>query len=380
MDIPIISADSHIDIGWLPADTFTSRVPSEWRDRAPRIVEGDKGPQWVADGTLLSGVAAVGSRGRPYSRGRWQRADAMADTALFTDGRNRPANPAARLEDQDRDGVTAEVLYGLFGLTAELADKELAAVVHMAFNDWLAEFCGTHPDRYIGLALLPTHDAGAAAKEIVRATAMGLKGAVLDVKNSFAPVYSDAWDEVWATAQDLDCSIALHTGRRHADASKAVVAQLEAPTGESVIEAAVTMSLMQFTGSADYFGIVFGGALDRYPEVKIVLGESGIGWIPSLLERMDWQYDNEFRHLGLKLKPSDYWHRQMYATFQCDSVGMHLLDFLGEDNVMYASDYPHPDGTWPDTRTFVDKQMGLLSEATKRKILHDNAARLYHLS
>src|ERR1019366_9001221 len=112
-------ADSHIDIGWLPPDTFVSRVPAAWRDRAPKIETTDGVEQWVADGTMLSGVQAVGSRGRPYSRGRWQRADHMADTGLFTDGLCRPANPEARLLDQDRDGVAAEVLYGLFGLTAE---------------------------------------------------------------------------------------------------------------------------------------------------------------------------------------------------------------------------------------------------------------------
>jgi predicted TIM-barrel fold metal-dependent hydrolase len=146
-----------------------------------------------------------------------------------------------------------------------------------------------------------------------------------------------------------------------------------------VIQAAVAMSLLQFEGSADYFGIIFGGALDRFPDLTVVLGESGVGWIPALLERMDWQYDNEFRHLGLQLKPSEYWHRQMAATFQLDRVGMQLLDFLGEDNVMYASDYPHPDGTWPDTRTFVDDQLRHLPDATKRKLLHGNVARIYNL-
>jgi predicted TIM-barrel fold metal-dependent hydrolase len=94
---------------------------------------------------------------------------------------------------------------------------------------------------------------------------------------------------------------------------------------------------------------------------------------------MDWQYDNEFRHLGLQLKPSEYWHRQMAATFQLDRVGMQLLDFLGEDNVMYASDYPHPDGTWPDTRTFVDDQLRHLSEPTRHKLLHTNVARIYNV-
>jgi predicted TIM-barrel fold metal-dependent hydrolase len=137
---------------------------------------------------------------------------------------------------------------------------------------------------------------------------------------------------------------------------------------------------MQFEGSADYFSIIFGGALDRYPDLSIVLGESGVGWIPSLLERMDWQYENEFQGLGLKLKPSEYWRRQMYATFQWDNVGMHLLDFLGSDRVMYASDYPHPDGTWPDSEQVADLHMSHLDLACRRNVLHDNAARVYKLT
>lgn len=349
-------------------------------ERGPQVVATDGGPVWVADGVALSGVAAVGSKGRPYSPGRWARADRMAETGLFSDGLWRPAHPEERLTDQDRDGVSCEVLYGLFGVTAALSDQELAAHILMAYNDWLVEFCAHHPERYIGLACLPGHDSEAAAKEVVRTAGMGLRGGVLDVKNGVRPVWHRDWDPVWAAAQDLDYPISFHSGRTRGDNEQAAVGSMEAPRGDALRLAAIGMSLLQFHGSADYFGIIFGGALDRFPRLKIVLGESGIGWIPSLLERMDWQYDNEFTSLGLLLKPSEYWSRQMFATFQSDRVGMHLLEFLGDDRVMYASDYPHPDGTWPDSRQVIAAQMSHLSDSTKRRILHDNAAQLYHLA
>lgn len=111
-----------------------------------------------------------------------------------------------------------------------------------------------------------------------------------------------------------------------------------------------------------------------------MLAESGIGWIPAVLERMDWQYDNEFRGLGLGLQPSEYWHRQMYATFQWDRVGMHLLPFLGADHVMYASDFPHPDGTWPDSQEIVATHMEHLDVRDRQKVVCGNAARVYGLS
>ena len=376
---PIISADSHMDIGWLPPDVFTSRVKRQWADRVPRIEETTEGRFWVADGIRLSGVEAVGSAGRPYTAGRWLRADRFAETGLFEDGLRRPANPAQRLTDQDRDGVEAEVLYGLFGVTSRLLDPDLACVVERCFNDWLAEFCQHCPDRYIGLALLPAHDAGIAAAELERGATLGLRGGVLDVKNGYRPVWHRDWDPLWATAQALELPISFHASKKAVD--PASLDQLhQQSSGDALIEGATMMSLMQFEGSADYFSIIFGGALDRYPDLSIVLGESGVGWIPSLLERMDWQYENEFQGLGLKLKPSEYWRRQMYATFQWDSVGMHLLDFLGSDRVMYASDYPHPDGTWPDSEQVADLHMSHLDLACRRNVLHDNAARLYKLT
>jgi len=377
----IISADSHLDLGWLPADTFTSRVPGPLRERAPRVVETDGGPTWVADGVVLSGVAGVGSRGRPYRPGRWQRADRMAATGLYSDGLFRPANPDERWRDQERDGVAGEVLYGLFGVSAAIRDDELAAAIDVAFNDWLVEFCAHDPRRYVGLACLPAHDARAAAQEISRTADMGLAGGVLDVKNGYRPLWHPDWDPVWAAAEECDYPISFHSSAKRVEGDGVqVMGTMAAPEGEAMVEAAIGMSLLQFHGSADYFAIIFGGALDRFASLKIVLGESGIGWIPSMLDRMDWQYDNEFRDLGLKLKPSEYWHRQMYATFQSDLVGMHLIDFLGDGHVMYASDYPHPDGTWPDSRTFVDQQMAHLSDATRQKILHDNAASLYRIT
>jgi uncharacterized protein len=348
-------------------------------ERVPRIQQEADGRYWVADGVRLSGVEAVGSAGRPYTPGRWQRADRFADSGLFTDGLRRPANPAERIRDQERDGVVAEVLYGLFGVTSRLEDPALAHVVERAFNDWLSEFCQAQPNRYIGLAVLPTHDAAAAAQELERTASQGLRGGVLDVKNGYRPVWHRDWDPLWEIAQDLALPISFHASKRSSLPQN--LADLHRrSSGDSLVESAAMMSLLQFEGSADYFSIIFGGALDRFPRLALVMGESGIGWIPSLLERMDFQYDNEFRELDLALCPSEYWSRQIYATFQWDRVGLRNIDLLGSDHVMYASDYPHPDGTWPDSRQIVELHMGHLDDASRANVLHDNAARLYRIA
>ncbi|MBI2493018.1 MAG: amidohydrolase family protein [Candidatus Rokubacteria bacterium] len=123
--------------------------------------------------------------------------------------------------------------------------------------------------------------------------------------------------------------------------------------------------------------LVFGGALERHPRLRVVLGESGIGWIPYVLQRMDAEWEDQFKDLALTMPPSAYWHRQCWATYQTDPIGVRLLDVLGEDRVMWGSDFPHPDGVWPDSREYIQKELGHLSEPTRRKVVGENAARLY---
>jgi predicted TIM-barrel fold metal-dependent hydrolase len=300
----------------------------------------------------------------------------MAATGLYDDGLNRPTNPQLRCLDQDQDGVAAEVIYGIFNMGAKLNDPVLAAAVYVAFNDFFAEFCSYAPERYIGLGCLPVHDAGAAAAELNRCVGLGFRGVVMDIKNGCAPLYHEAWDPVWGAASDSHIPVSFHLGGKSSTAPSAL-GTMRAMEGDALREAALGMSMLQFTGAADYFGLIFGGALDRFPTLDIVLAESGIGWIPSMLERLDYEIDNEFEGLGLELKPSEYWQRQMFATFSNDEAGLSLLGRLGEDRVMFASDYPHPDGIWPDSRRYIEEGTRFLSAAARQKVTWQNAARLY---
>src|SRR3979490_690601 len=125
--------------------------------------------------------------------------------------------------------------------------------------------------------------------------------------------------------------------------------------------------------------LIFSGALERFPNLKIVIGEAGLGWIPYVLQHMDLEWEDQFKDLDLKMKPSEYWYRQCYATYQTDPVGIRLLDILGEDNVMWGSDYPHPDGIWPDSQEFLDRELGGVSAEPRRKVTRDTAMKLYRL-
>jgi hypothetical protein len=141
--------------------------------------------------------------------------------------------------------------------------------------------------------------------------------------------------------------------------------------------AAVHITSFQMFMSMVLMGMIYGGVLERYPRITLVLGEGGIGWIPYILDRMDLEWEDQFHDLGLRMAPREYWRRQCKATFQSDKVGVKLLDELGVDNVMWASDFPHPDGIWPDSTEYIDRELGHLPADVRRKIVCDNAAKLY---
>src|SRR3954470_1935439 len=177
MKYDVISADCHIDLIWLPPDLFTANAAAAFRDRMPFVTEGPRGREWVTKNGASFGLdAGMGSAGRAYEPGKIHRSDRMASTGLYDDEQKRVrrlTNPDLRLKDQDRDGIQAEVLYGILGATGRLNDDEAGGEMLRIYNDWLADFCSKQPDRYAGLACIPNHDIGAAVKEIDRVANRG---------------------------------------------------------------------------------------------------------------------------------------------------------------------------------------------------------------
>ncbi len=376
MDIKVLSADCHIDLIWLPPDLFTGNASAAMKDRMPYVVDGENGPIWVSrKGGEFGLQNGMGSAGREYVPGVIHRSDRMASTGLFEDGKKgirRLSDPDLRIKDQDLDGVSGEVLYGVLGASTRLNDPEAATELMRIYNEWLAGFCGTHPDRFAGIACVPNHDIPAAVAEIERVAARGgIRG--LEIANSLdmLPLYHPDWDPLWAAANAAKLPVHVHTiGIARRDTTGFAPLQLRQAF-------AVQITSFQMGMSRILMEVIFGGVLETYPELRLVIGESGIGWIPYILEHMDLEWEDQFHDLTLKMKPSDYWHRQCMATYQSDKVGLRLLDLLGEDNVMWGSDFPHPDGVWPDSQEFLEREVGHLPEATRRKITYDNAAALY---
>jgi hypothetical protein len=175
-----ISADCHLDLIWLPPDLFVSEAPAALKDRMPYVAEGPEGPRWVANNGATFGLAGgVGASGTKHVPGKQLRVDVMAATGLYEDGKKgirRPGDPHLRVKEMDRDGVDAEVIYGILAAAAKLKDIEASTEMLRIYNTWMADFCRHYPDRHIGLANLPYGDIDAAVAEVHRVAKLGFKG------------------------------------------------------------------------------------------------------------------------------------------------------------------------------------------------------------
>ncbi len=208
--------------------------------------------------------------------------------------------------------------------------------------------------------------------EIERVAERGnVRGLEIARKHDMTPLWDPWWTPMWDAAAASGLPVHFHTiGGPRRDFSKL--------SGKVLLAArAASITSFQMHMADVLMSIIFAGVLEHRPNLKVVIGEAGTGWIPYILDRMDAEWEDQFKDLDLKMRPSEYWYRQCYATYQSDPVGVKLIDELGADNIMWGSDFPHPDGIWPDSKEYIEKELGHLPEATRRKIVCDNAAKLY---
>src|SRR5687767_11941820 len=377
-----ISADCHLDLPWMPPDLFTSMASRELKDRMPYVVDSDEGPKWTAkNGASFGFKNGVGPAGSKYQKGKHHRVDVMAETGLYEDGAKdirRVSDPHLRIKDLDRDGVDAEVIYGILGASSRLNDKDASNEMLRIYNDWLKDFCSHYPDRHIGLACLPYGDIDAAVQEVHRVAKMGLRGLELSCSWDMEPMWHPMWEPLWKAVNEVNLPLHFHTFP-----STPASVREKAPTNQAKRAALFTgVSAFQMNLINILAALIGAAVLERYPDVKIVFGESGIGWIPYALDRMDFEWEDRFRDIGLTMAPSDYWKRQCKATFQFDKIGTweKSIEVLGDETIMWASDYPHTDGIWPESSKYIEEQFGHLPKDVVQKITCDNAAKFYRLT
>lgn len=365
----IISADSHIAE---PPDIFETRMPTNLRDRAPRLVTNDGVSEWHVDGVdtvPLGRTLATGSGWHRSAKGP------KLDGPVSWDG-VLPAlhDPVERIKSQNVDSVDAEVLYptpALWDAIRQLRDPDLVVALVRAYNDWLAEFCSHDPDRLLGLAKLPTTSVEAAGEELVRCVSdLGMRGAILDAYPSGAAVGGNSDDDpFWEVVNDLKVPVSLHY-------AVGAQASTEPPTG-------IAPGMKPPMADA-VLPMVAAGVFDRFPDVRIVLAHGDAGWALHWMEFFDINYVRH-RHLAEyalpdeDAVPSEYLRKHVWFTFHQDRPAVRNRHRLGQVHLMWASHFPFEDSNWPDNRQQSMQVTDEAPAADRHALLADNAARLYRL-
>jgi len=373
----LISSDSH---GQLGKDAYTSRISrAKWGDRIPHVVEvRDKKfdspvERWVVNGEIQGGNVCncpTAMENRSYYPQRWEEVPLEV------------YDPASRLNALDRDGVDAEVLFPNGpGGTFFYGDPEFELACVRAYNDALAEFRHVS-ERFIPLAVIPfLSPIGTIVAEVERAIQLGHGGinmladpsvAAKGLKNLSDPF----WYPLWDACQQLQVGIHLH-------ASAGLAGKLSLPQwkGYTRSQHHTVSTLRNFCTATQMTPfLIFSGLLDRFPRLKWIFAETGLGWVSSVLEACDHEWQK--RHLwteGIVTRPSELFHRQIYVDFWFETVGIQLREFIGVNNIMWESDFPHITSTYPGSWNAVELSLAGVPREDREKILFRNAALLYRL-
>jgi predicted TIM-barrel fold metal-dependent hydrolase len=344
---------------------FGSRIPHLQKD----------GPydNWYCDGEVVSTLGSFTSAGKRFSE-----PESIRPEGSFSDVPAGGYDPHAHVKDLAIDGVDADILYhsvgsSLFGIT----DTRLCRAVFQAYNDWLVEFCSPYPNQLKGIAMiLLEDDIPAGIAELERSAEMGLVGASISVYPGQGFFYDlPLYDPFWAVAQDMNIPLSLHVGTVRRGQGYTDIDPPGNQTGadRSNSDHWVRMSLSH---------LVLGGVFERFPKLNIVNVEHELSWMLYWLQRMDLTYVERTTQATYRFSsdmlPSDFVRRNIYHSFQEDGIGILHREMMGVDKLMWASDYPHAEATYPESQRILDEILSDVSLSERALIVGQNCARLYN--
>jgi predicted TIM-barrel fold metal-dependent hydrolase len=365
----VISVDDHLVE---PPDMFEGRLPSGLQDRAPKIVETDQGHEvWEFEGErhFQVGQNAVAGR-RPET--------VKIEPFRFDQMRRGCWDIHARIRDMDINGVWASLNFpsmitGFCGrVYAQAKDAELGLAVTRAWNDWMyEEWWQPYPERIIPMGITWLADPEIGADEIRRNAARGFTSVTLPERPhriGFPSIFDEYWEPIIAACAETETVISLHVGSS---------GMVDFPKGAPAIQLGATLfGQLSLTACAEW---VWSGWAVKYPDLKVAMAEGGIGWVAMLIDRLENIVDRSGYGLdgfGGK-RPADVLREHFWFCTIDDPSTIVTRHTIGVDHIMFETDYPHGDGTWPDTQPLIERVWGDLPTAELRKMLHENAARLY---
>ena len=387
----IISADDHVIE---PAHVWQDRMPSKHKELAPKIVIAPQGEMTLNDGVWVE-IPGTGDKMAAwwhFENKRYQIKQMVAcpgippeevtmEGVTYDDIAPGCYDPIARLADMDINHVEASLCFPNYPrfcgqLFSEADDLELGLLCVQAYNDWMIdEWCGSSGGRLIPLCIVPLWDAELAAKEIYRVAEKGCRAVAWSELPAWLGrpgIHGDYWDPFLKACEETQTVICMHIG----SGTKTVQTSPEAPT-------VVTANLIVCNSAASMIDWIFSGKFEQFPNLKLLYAESQIGWIPYFIERADDTWRTHQWAQGEKRipkPPSHYYKKHVYSCFFKDTVGIDLLDRIGEDNVLFETDYPHQDGTFPNTLAIAEELFGHLEQETIDKIARNNAIKLFGLT
>src|SRR5882724_5386425 len=376
----IIDVDTHVTES---PDLWTSRAPARMKDRVPRIETSSDGRlSWIVGGTPM--LASPG----------------LTATAGVGNFRNPPKNyeemhpgaydAKARLKYMDQMGIWAMVMYpnvGGFGAQQflKLNDPELMLTCVRIYNDWQTEWASADARRLLPITSIPFWDLAAAVTEVRRCAAMGHKGILFTGEPQYwgKPLLGDPhWNPLWQVAVDLDLPISFHIGS--GDMAEGMVKERIKSYGRMATFAELAVDIFLRNG-VQLNDLLMSGVLVRYPGIKFVSVESGIGWIPFVLEAMDYQFkDNRVseERPEFDMLPSEYFARNVYACYWFEQTApRRLIDKVGMDNILFETDFPHPTSIFgEEVHKRIQSGLADCDEVVRRKILWGNSQKLYKVT
>lgn len=371
----LISSDSHIVE---PPDMYTNRIEPKYRDRAPRMERrqtpsGRDYDAWFIEGMQVGTLGAVIQAGQ-----RFEDPSAIDFLGVWEDVRKAAYEPDPMLKELADDGVWGACLQPSQGLFwYRLPDSGLLSAICAVYNDWIVEFCRADAKRLKAIGTINVDNVDEGCREMERCAKMGMVGVFIPVYPLPDRPYGHAvYDKLWWTAQDLNMPLLLHiaTNRGGIPGCEFTmdVTELTA-VGRSTTDHWIRSSLT---------AMIFSGLFDRYPRLQVGSVEHELSWIPHWLSQMDFTYRErpvftKGWHSREGMLPSDYWRRNMFVEFMEDAVGIRLRDLIGVENMLWGNDFPHAESTWPQSEAFLGRLFANTSEADRRKITSENAAKMF---
>jgi uncharacterized protein len=383
--IKVIDADTHLTE---PHDLWIKRAPAKWRDRVPQVKMLDGKMSWVIDGNMSIGTGAHPNSSILKDGTKIRVLDDFLNLQ-FSDVHPGSSDVKARLAVMDAAGIYAQIVYpnilGFGGQATAKVDVELRQVCVEIYNDAMAEIQAESGNRMFPMALLPWWDVQAAVRETERCAAMGLRGINInsdphqhkDVDGNYLPDLGHPhWDPLWEVCVDKGLPVNFHIGA--SDTAIDWMGQQGWPSLPRDLRAGISGAMLFFNNGKIVSNLIFSGMLDRNPKLKFVSVESGAGWVPFLMEALDYQLAEIAEGKKFHMKPSNYFKRNFYACFWFEKEDVSsMLRRVGIDNVLFETDFPHPTSLFPIEN--LEGRLGDLNYEERNKVLSLNAAKLYNI-